>query len=1350
MSTKYGLNRYNLLVFLLQLLISVQSYSQELVGASLTIKDGLVDPSIYSIVQDKRGLMWFGSWKGLSSYDTREFKIYKNDPNNPRSISADFIRACHSDSKGRLWFGTNWGLNLYDPATDSFDRFLKDSSNANSLSDNMIICLMEDDQGDLWVGTSNGVNRVRTVGNKVTIERYLSTENPEEKKKYITAMYKDPDGIIWVSASHALMAIDPRKEKTEYMSFPFEGDPENKSVLTLYGDKAGNMWIGSRWKGLGRFDRKHKNFHSFKNIEETSEEKSDVLSVMQIIPSHDGNLLLRTSRGILSYNVAKEKLEQGISDYRLRKKLRISGLLRIYLDSEDNLWIGTLADGLHFMTRRNNFFIPISLKNRETNVEQVLRDPSNNLWFQSYDRDSLAGTQNTWYQLDKTNRSLVPVSVLPGYTSRSYFDRYGTLWLGLWNNVIVNYKVVAGKLVEQGRYVLPHIPSSTDDQITVIGEDQTKLLVGTAFNGLYLFDREKGTFRQHNVLTRTKTGGVQKRISSLFNDSKNNLWIGTSFGVTKISPNGRRQFFQTASVTQESSTNKMVNIVHEDTHGQIWLVLSNDGLYLYDSAKNAFVPKNQSKEINGYNVTNIQHDDQGNLWLSNELGIVEYNIAKGRARQFFFHDGIPGSRLMTNSSLKTQDGCIYFTTNNGAVYFNPKNIPFNRKPPTVIFTQLRLFNKPVTIGDQTEILKQSLTESDEITFHHSQSIFSIDFASLSFVNTEKNEYAYKLDGFEKEWNYVKIPTATYTNLPAGKYTLLVKGTNSDGVWSSKEAALKIIILPPWWNTWYAWLVYTLVTIGLLYWLMRFLLLRNSLEKEKQLNDLKLNFFTNISHEIRTRLMLITGPVNELLRSSGVQGKDLTLLEFVNKSSKSLLNLVNELMDFRKMESGSVPFIIGEYNVVSTIKNVVSAFEHLAQAKNITTSLSTDEKSIMVWYDSEQFQKVIYNLLANAYKFTGDGGRVDVLIRNNVNSVEIEISDNGIGIAPEYLDKLYNNYFQVAESMNQSTGYGVGLALSKAIMENLKGSLEVSSRVAVGSEEGLTTFKATLHKGKEHFKDEQLAVQNREKETEIVVETTTGFVPNEQLKVDKKYSILFAEDNKDLQAFVSEILGWKYEIIFTGNGEEGWEMALEQLPDLIVSDVMMPVMDGIQFCKKVKSDVRTSHIPVILLTAKTARISHLEGLESGADLYLTKPISMDVLELNIKNLLNSRALMQQKYSRHIFSSTIPVDIGNNIDDKFLNTITHFIEDNLESREVNVQELCRHIGMSKSVLYKKLRALTDMTINEFIRNIRFRVAARLLAEGNLKIQEVAYKVGYDDKKYFSKEFKKHFGTTPSEFA
>ncbi|MCE7044705.1 ATP-binding protein, partial [Dyadobacter sp. CY312] len=573
-------------------------------------------------------------------------------------------------------------------------------------------------------------------------------------------------------------------------------------------------------------------------------------------------------------------------------------------------------------------------------------------------------------------------------------------------------------------------------------------------------------------------------------------------------------------------------------------------------------------------------------------------------------------------------------------------------------------------------------------------------------------YAYKLDGFEKDWNYVKTPTASYTNLPAGTYTLLIKGANNDGIWSAGSSRLKITVLPPWWNTWYAWIAYILLAGVVVYYVARFLWLRNVFEKEKELQEIKLNFFTNISHEIRTRLMLISGPVERLLKSDNVEEEELRLLGYVSDSSDSLLNLVNELMDFRKIESGSTRFVIGEYDLIAFIKNVMVVFEHLSESKNIRTSFTSESVSLKLWYDSDQLQKVIYNLLANAYKFTGDGGEVTVCVKETNENVVIEIGDNGIGIAPEYLDKLFENYFQVDETKGQNTGYGVGLALSKGIVENLQGSLEVTSELASSRKRGQTVFRITLLKGKEHFKPEQ-----------IIPDTTpeNGSISHNPLSNDsqtiERHKILLAEDNDDLRVFVTEALGWQYDIIATVNGKEAWGVFEKQLPDLVISDVMMAEMDGLQLCHKIKSDMRTSHIPVILLTAKTAIPSQIEGLQHGADLYVTKPLSMRVLELNIKNILHSRRLMQQKYSRHISLSDSTINIGSNKDDEFLNRIVQFVEENIENNAVGVPELCRHIGMSKSVLYQKLRALTDLTINDFVKLIRFKLAARLLKNDSL---------------------------------
>jgi signal transduction histidine kinase/AraC-like DNA-binding protein len=596
---------------------------------------------------------------------------------------------------------------------------------------------------------------------------------------------------------------------------------------------------------------------------------------------------------------------------------------------------------------------------------------------------------------------------------------------------------------------------------------------------------------------------------------------------------------------------------------------------------------------------------------------------------------------------------------------------------------------------------------------------------------------------------VKSPSATYTSLPAGQYTLLVKGANNDGIWSTDGAKLLITVLPPWWKTWYAWMAYFLLFFAATYYVTRFFWVRNVFEKEKELQQVKLNFFTNISHEIRTRLMLISGPVEQLLKSKSVEGEDQRLLGFVSNSSDSLLNLVNELMDFRKMESGTARFVIGEYDIVAFIKNVLAAFEHLSQSKDIKTSFSSNSASVMLWYDPDQLQKVMYNLLMNAYKFTEEGGNVRVLVKETDGNVQIEISDDGIGIAPQHLNKLFENYFQVDESTGQSTGYGVGLALSKGIVENLKGSLEVTSRQATGSVNGHTVFKMALLKGKQHFMLEQIADRDYNHELSRFFPSSSEDFVDERAHTERRYTVVLVEDNDDLRAFVSEALGWQYRVIQASNGQEGWALAVEHIPDLVVSDVMMAEMDGLELCRRIKSNISTSHIPVILLTAKTTMANQLEGLGSGADLYVTKPLSMQILELSIRNILHARGTMQLKYSRQIVLADKAVDVAN-LEEEFLNSIVRFVEDHIDDKSIGVPELCRHIGMSKSVLYKKLRALVDMTINDFMKMVRLKIAARLLEDGGLSVHEVAFRVGYDDRKYFSAEFKKQFGKTPSEYA
>jgi signal transduction histidine kinase/ligand-binding sensor domain-containing protein/AraC-like DNA-binding protein len=1339
-----------IVLFIAVLLSGFRISAQNSVSYSLTVREGLIDNSVYATVQDRRGFMWFGTWKGLCSYDTRGFKMYKNDPANPRSISSDFIRTSICDSKGNVWFGTNWGLNRYDPMTDSFDRFFKSDADEKTLGDNTILCFLEDRKGSLWIGTGNGVSRLRTIGGTVRVDRYLYAGDSSVKKKEVSSMYEDADGVIWTVASNELVGIDLRHQNPQYHFVPgiISGKQANGSILAIHGDKGGKVWVGSKENGLGEFDPITKRVHSFRTSTFANKGHVNFLTIDKIVSADKGELWLRTNQGLLGFDPVTNQFKPFPMDPVKENRIPEWGILDLYVDAEGGLWVGTFADGVKFVTRHANFFVSIPVSTGETGMQQVLLDKNGELWFQSYGNGPAGTRNNTWYRFNQEHSELKPGIVLEGDCSRAYFDKQGTLWLGLFSNVLVQYRVLADKFIEINRYQLPSKNTDVRDWVTYFAEDQHGLVVATYYNGLYTFDSESQQFKDYNIRLKGNQRLNERHVSFLLNDSKDNFWIGTSFGVYQISSGTNKLTrFQTANKVQESATTRTVNSIHEDNQGRIWIILSNDGLYLFDAERKRFIPKNQSAEIAGHNITNLQHDQSGNLWLDNELGLVAYNPSKNTTRQYFYNEGIPGSRMMSNSCVLTSNGAIFMTTNAGAFYFYPEHIPFNSKAPQVAFTDLKLFNKPVSVGDETGLLTTKLAETKELIFHHGQSIFTIEFAVLNFIHPEKNQYAYRLEGLEKEWNYVRNPVATYTNLPAGTYNLLIRGANNDGIWSVVDTKLKITVLPPWWNTWYAWAAYILLVAGAIFYVGRFLWLRNVFQKEKELQEVKLNFFTNISHEIRTRLMLISGPVERLLRSDRVSGEEMRLLGYVSNSSESLLNLVNELMDFRKMESGATRFVIGEYDLITFIKNVMVVFEHEADSKNINTRFFSDQLSLMAWFDRDQLQKVIYNLLANAYKFTGEGGEVSVSVQDTEAYVVIEIADNGIGIAPEHLGKLFANYFQVDESKGQNTGYGVGLALSKSIVEKLKGTLEVTSTQSGVGVNGKTIFSIRLLKGKAHFANEQMV-------TETVSPNGYDSGISDQLAEEnsksKKYTILFAEDNEDLRAFVSEALGWQYAIVEAINGRDAWEICTTQFPDLVISDVMMAEMDGFELCSKIKSDLRTSHIPVILLTAKAALPNQIEGLQFGADLYVTKPVSMRVLELNIQNLLHARMLMQQKYSRYISLSDSAIAIEDNRDSEFLKRIIQFVEENIENKSVGVPELCRHVGMSKSVLYQKLRGLTDLTINDFVKLVRFKLAARLLKDDRHTVQEVASLVGYDDRKYFSKEFKKQFGKTPSEYA
>jgi signal transduction histidine kinase/AraC-like DNA-binding protein/ActR/RegA family two-component response regulator len=689
----------------------------------------------------------------------------------------------------------------------------------------------------------------------------------------------------------------------------------------------------------------------------------------------------------------------------------------------------------------------------------------------------------------------------------------------------------------------------------------------------------------------------------------------------------------------------------------------------------------------------------------------------------------------------------------------------------VIITDLKLSGRPVTINGPDHILLKDISFTPGIRLNHDQNTLALEFAILNFIKPEKNRYAYKLDGFDKGWNYTSFAAASYTNLPPGHYTFSVKGANNDGVWSG-AAALRVTILPPFWKTWWAYSIYGLLFAMLVFFLARFFFLRALYRRNQELTQLKLNFFTNISHEIRTHLSLITGPAEKLIHTGSNDQHDQQLLRTIKSNSDSLLQLVNELMDFRKAETGHLPLQVSNWDIVSFVQSVVDSFHDLSVSRNIQTDFITSSKDMEAWFDKEQLKKVFYNLLFNAFKFTPDGGYISVSIEEKETVIAIRVMDNGRGIDKAHIERLFDNYFQGNDHGQQNTGYGIGLALSKSIVELHKGSLTVSSEMATG-EQYTTCFTVTLLKGNNHFSKAQVAEHPLTSPAQHLENALLSPVPAEPVSVPvtkgdtSKNTILLVEDNTGIRSFIKNALEQQYIILESNNGQEGLLSALETIPDLIISDVMMPAMDGFTFCGKIKNDIRTSHIPVILLTAKTEVTHHISGLQTGADVYLTKPFSIQVLELQIRNLLASREKLWQQFRSRLVpdmpddalpehkqvsvpaAEPVTTAVLHPMDEAFLQQIIQLVQEHMDNPDFGIALLAKKAAMSQPVLFKKIKAITGMSANDFVKSLRLKRATELLQENRYTVYEIAYMVGYENSKYFSREFKKQFGVTPSEY-
>ncbi|HEY4785409.1 MAG TPA: response regulator, partial [Bacteroidales bacterium] len=889
--------------------------------------------------------------------------------------------------------------------------------------------------------------------------------------------------------------------------------------------------------------------------------------------------------------------------------------------------------------------------------------------------------------------------------------------------------------------------------------------------GLCKYNKKENKFETFHFSESNSNTINSDFLTCLLFDSKNRLWIGASVGLNlKYSDGKIIRFVNTQTVT-DYPDGQFIQFIHEDHRKQIWVGTRGNGLYAYNERTRHFGRYTTEDGLPGNNIFGMLEDSKGFLWLSTENGISKFDPVRKRFWNYNKNDGLICKEYNFNSYMKDHTGKMYFGGYNGIVTFYPDSILQNKSVPSLVFTKLKVFNKEIKTGSGNALLKRPLNETQSIRLHYDQNVFSIGFAVLNYITPSKNKYAYYLEGFENNWNYVDEPTATYMNLKPGVYTFYAKGSNNDGVWNEIPISLKIKVLPPPWKTWWAYCLYVMAILAAFMSFMRLIRSRLKLEqnlyleqmenkKQNELHQTKLRFFTNISHELRTPLTLIISPLETLINSMHEAGAR-KQLQMIQANANRLLRLVNQLLDFRKQELGNLKLKVAEGNIIKYIHEIKLAFQEYARIRNISFDFKFAKEEIKVWYDREEMEKVMFNLLFNAFKFTPEGGAVTLLVcelppdgKSKTGYVEIVVEDNGVGIPKEHLQKIFDRFYQVENSNLMNHGFGIGLALTKGIIDLHHGTIEVISTEVVNGKSGGTKFIVTLPLGNGHFKEENIITDYKTSEqidSYLLMESEAReMMPSVEnpIGAKKDYLILVVEDNPEIRDYLKTRLEKFYTVKEAGNGQEAWDIASESLPDLVISDVMMPVMDGITLTNRMKSDIRTNHIPVILVTARNTIIHQMEGLETGADEYIAKPFNIGLLELKIRNLLMTRENLKKKYGRIITLEPKFEEISDP-DEKFLQRLLGIIEEQISEPEFNVSRLVSEIGMSRPVLFRKIKALTDMSVIDLIKTTRLKKAAMLLKQKKLTISEVGYAVGFSDSKYFSKAFRSYYGKSPSEY-
>lgn len=1329
----------------------------------ISYNEGLSQNSVISIYQDQQGFIWFGTLGGLNKYNGYELEVYQNNLKEPSTLNSDRIYDIAEDASNTLWIATIQGLNRYDPSTDSFFQH-------PDLENTSVHKLFLDSFGNFWVGSENGLFLYDI--NKDEFRSYQPT-NPSkyEDPLNIHSLYEDSHHILWIGMESGLQWFDLNINQF-ITQHPYSKEFEGIFIRSITQDKFGNTWIGSEQEGVFQINQETKEIRHFV---QNGKEGLPSNMVRKLFPTESGEIWIGTREGLFIYNI----LEETSSVLKYNKydpfSLGHNSIRDIYRDDTGNIWVGTYSGGVSVLYPNTNNFKHYgeSMGNipglNHPVVSSLTEDSNGNLWVGTEGGgvnflDQATGEYQYFTQRNNEN------SLLHNNVKALLLDD-DNLWVGTVQGL--NFFDTKRKKFYAYRQDSNKPNSLSSNEIYCLAKDgDDGIWIGTNDNGLNYLSKKTNSITSTYTAGDSDTSLTSNNIRVLLTEENGNLWIGSGPGLNYFDV---KENCITPYRSEKYSNG--INALYKDAFGILWIGTQGSGIILLDTKSNKLYHLVENQDLSNLTIYGILEDEDGYVWASTNHGVSKIylperekgiNLANTEIINYGRQDGVKTEQFNLGGFFKASNGTMYFSGINGITYFNPDNIFKNTSPPRIAFTSFKVMNQPMKTGDNS-ILTAHINVADEINLKYDHAYFSISFAALNYISSSKNQYMYKLEGLKNGDIWQELGNKrvlTFNNLVPGDYVLKVKASNNDGVWSMDNRQIAIHVRPPFWKTPWAYMLYVLVLVLALYLFYFFSLkiakLKQKLsyetlihEKEQELYHSKLQFFTNVSHEIKTPLTLILAPIEKLIKLDEGNNRIHNQLMMMQRNGERLLKLINQLLDFRKFETGHSKLLAAEGNVVKFIREVCLSFDQYALHKNIEFEFSTVEESISIWFDRDKLEKILFNLLSNAFKFTPEHGRIQVLIKKDKNTILkksyilIDVIDNGKGIALEDQSKIFERFSQ--DNKDYLDGTGIGLSYAKGLVELHGGNITVKSKPAAAGAAGYTCLSIRLPIGKGHLTADQLHSGYKSSEDIQHYFDKTLVKDKKEAKVNAnltKQTMLIVEDYDELRYYLCDHFKEFYQVIEAKNGEEGKVLAFKHLPDIIISDVMMPKENGINLCKILKNDIRTSHIPIILLTARTPLIFKIEGFETGADDYITKPFHIDVLDTRIRNLIQSRQRLRQRFKTEM--TLQPTDIAvSSPDERFLKSLLSYIEENMGNSELRVNDICKAVAMSRTHLHRKVKALTNMSISELIRNIRLKRAAQILEQGSLNISEVAYTVGFRDPDYFRKCFKNQFAVTPSSY-